>query len=170
MDHKNFFMTRTTHRLLRLEYLIALVISVALAIMHIGEIRWLVFVGLFAVIDVIGYLPGLFIWIKRHGEVPRAFYVSYNIAHHLGTSAALAGIWCLLIGPEWALLALPIHLMGDRALFGNMLKPFGVSFEPKTHPLYAEFARAYDAAQHAPAEYEGGSAPHVSPVAEPAAR
>lgn len=170
MDHKNFFMTRTTNLLLRLEYLIALLISVVLATVHIGEIRWVVFIGLFAVIDVIGYLPGLFIWIKRHGKVPRVFYVSYNIAHHLGTSAALAGLWCLVIGPEWALLALPIHLMGDRALFGNMLKPFGVSFEPKTHPLFAEFARAYDAAQHAPTEIEGGSATHASSVPEPANR
>ncbi len=177
MDHKNFFMTPTTHRLLRLEYLIALVVSVALAIMHIGEIRWPVFIGMFAVIDVIGYLPGLFVWIKRHGDVPRALYVSYNIAHHLGTAAALAGLWCLFVGPEWALLALPIHLMGDRALFGNMLKPFGVSFEPKTHPLYAEFAAAYRAAQRG-AVTEGGSAPDVPvidgtvidrPLAEPAA-
>jgi hypothetical protein len=170
VDHKNFFMTRTTHRLLRLEYLIALIVCVVLAIGHLGEIRWLVFLGLFAVIDVIGYLPGLFVWIRRHGEVPRAFYVSYNIAHHLGTSAALAGLWCLVIGPEWALLALPIHLMGDRSLFGNMLKPFGVSFEPKTHPVYAEFVRAYAAAQHAPAEHERGSVVHAAAVAEPAAR
>ncbi len=171
MDHKNFFMTPTTHRLLRLEYLIALVVSVVLAILHLGEIRWWVFIVMFAVIDVIGYLPGLFVWIRRHGDVPKAFYVSYNIAHHLGTAAALAGLWCLLVGPEWALLALPIHLMGDRALFGNMLKPFGVSFEPKTHPLYAEFAAAYQAAQHRPAE-EGGTVSDGTdidrPVAEPA--
>ena len=75
-----------------------------------------------------------------------------------------------MIGPEWALLALPIHLMGDRSLFGNMLKPFGVSFEPKTHPVYAEFVRAYAAAQHAPAEHERGSVVHAAAVAEPAAR
>ena len=157
MDHKNLFMTRTTYRLLRLEYLIALVVCVVLALAHLGEIRWPVFLGLFAVIDVIGYLPGLFIWIRRHGEVPRAFYVSYNVAHHLGTSAALAGLWCLVVGPEWALLALPIHLMGDRALFGNMLKPFGVSFEPKTHPAVRGVRpRLSPPAQHAPAEHRRG--------------
>lgn len=145
MDNKNLFLTRTTYLLLRLEYLIALVVCIVLALTHLSDIRWPVFLAMFAVIDVIGYLPGLFIWIKRHGEVPRAFYVSYNVAHHLGTSAALAGIWCLVVGPEWALLALPIHLMGDRALFGNMLKPFGVSFEPRTNPAYAAFVRAYRA-------------------------
>jgi len=59
--------------------------------------------------------------------------------------------------------------MGDRALFGNMLKPFGVSFEPKTHPLFAEFVRAYDAAQQvAPAGIEGGSPSDA--LAEPAVR
>jgi len=170
VDHKNFFMTRTTHRLLRLEYLIALVVCVVLAVAHLGEIRWPVFLALFAVIDVIGYLPGLFIWIRRHGQVPRAFYVSYNVAHHLGTSAVLAGLWCLLIGPEWALLALPIHLMGDRALFGNMLKPFGVSFEPATHPVYAEFVRAYAAAQRDPSGVERGSATDAAALTEPAVR
>ena len=33
-----------------------------------------------------------------------------------------------------ALLVLPIHLFGDRALFGNFAKSFTVSFEPVPHP------------------------------------
>jgi hypothetical protein len=33
--------------------------------------------------------------------------------------------------------------MGDRALFGNSLKPFGVAFEPESHPAYREFASQY---------------------------
>jgi hypothetical protein len=64
--------------------------------------------------------------------------------HSLVTAAAVAGAWCLTAGPEWALLALPLHLCGDRALFGNFLKPFGLSFEPVAHPLYQEFASRYD--------------------------
>ena len=39
--------------------------------------------------------------------------------------------------PEWALLALPLHLFGDRALFGNFYKSFGIEFEPSAHPDYA---------------------------------
>jgi len=171
MDGINRLQTKTTFMLIRAEYGLALGVCVVAFLGHIDEVRWIPAAILFAYIDVIGYLPGLFVWIRRHGDVPKAFYVSYNIAHHLGTAAALAGLWCLLVGPEWALLALPIHLMGDRALFGNMLKPFGVSFEPKTHPLYAEFAAAYQAAQHRPAE-EGGTVSDGTdidrPVAEPA--
>jgi hypothetical protein len=168
VDNKNLFLTRTTYLLLRLEYLIALGVCIVLALAHLSDIRWPVFLAMFAVIDVIGYLPGLFIWIRRHGEVPRAFYVSYNVAHHLGTSAALAGIWCLVVGPEWALLALPIHLMGDRALFGNMLKPFGVSFEPRTNPAYAAFAAAYRAGATPASATEGRSERDAASVAEPA--
>jgi hypothetical protein len=32
--------------------------------------------------------------------------------------------------------------MGDRALFGNSLKP-SVAFEPESHPAYREFASQY---------------------------
>ena len=53
-------------------------------------------------------------------------------------------MWCLLVRPEWALLALPIHLCGDRAIFGNFLKPFGLSFEPVAHPAYKELVKNYD--------------------------
>jgi hypothetical protein len=47
---------------------------------------------------------------------------------------AVLGAWVLLHGWEWALLVLPIHLFGDRALFGNFVKSFTVSFEPLPHP------------------------------------
>ena len=31
------------------------------------------------------------------------------------------------------MLAVPIHLSGDRGLFGNTLKPVELSFEPRRH-------------------------------------
>ncbi|MDJ0677153.1 MAG: hypothetical protein QNJ36_17530 [Calothrix sp. MO_167.B42] len=55
----------------------------------------------------------------------------------------IAMLWAWLIQPEWALLAIPIHLFGDRSIFGNFLKPFHVSFEPTRHPEYERFLRAY---------------------------
>jgi hypothetical protein len=64
--------------------------------------------------------------------------------HSLLTAGLVAGVWCLTIGPEWALLALPLHLFGDRALFGNFLKPFGFAFEPATHPAYDTLRSSYD--------------------------
>ena len=152
MDSHNFFLTRTTYRLLRAEYGVALVVAIVLALLHLGSIRWLPFVGLFVYIDVIGYLPGAIAYRRaRGGDIPRSYYVLYNSMHSLLSAAAVAGAWCLLVRPEWALLALPIHLCGDRAIFGNFLKPFGLSFEPVTHPAYKEFVTSYDQFAQIPA-------------------
>jgi hypothetical protein len=137
MDTKNLFSTRTTYRLLRLEYGAALVVAVVLFFTHLGEVRWIPFAALFVYIDLIGYIPGTIAYHRsRTGHIPRAYYVLYNVMHSLLTQGIVAGLWMWLIGPEWALLALPIHLCGDRALFGNFLKPFAVHFEPKPHPAY----------------------------------
>lgn len=132
MDAKNRFETKTTFALCRLEWLAILVVSLVLAFQHLSEIRWGVFIALFSVIDVIGYIPGA-LAVRRGGgrRIARGYYVAYNVMHSLVTAGVLAGAWALSVGPEWALLALPIHLMGDRALFGNSMKPFSVPFEPK---------------------------------------
>ena len=145
MDSHNLFLTRTTSRLLRAEYGVALITAAVLALIHLGHIRWPVFIGMFVYIDLIGYLPGAVAYRRaRGGNIWRGFYVLYNSMHSFLSAAAVAGVWCLLVRPEWALLALPIHLCGDRAIFGNFLKPFGLSFEPVTHPAYKEFVKNYD--------------------------
>lgn len=147
MDAKNRFETKTTFALSRLEWLAVLATSLALAFQHLSEIRWVVFAALFSVIDVIGYLPGAIAFRRSRGRrVGRGYYVAYNVMHSLVTAGVLAGAWALFVRPEWALLALPIHLMGDRALFGNSLKPFGVAFEPETDPSYRAFEQRYAAA------------------------
>lgn len=145
MDSHNLFCTPVTYRLLRAEYAVALFACGVLFVQHLDEVRWWAFVVLFAYIDLIGYLPGALAW-RRSGGRPfgRHFYVLYNAMHSLVTAAAVAGGWWLLIGPEWALLALPLHLCGDRALFGNFLKPFGIGFEPETSPAYKEFVSRYE--------------------------
>ena len=138
MDPKNLFHTPTTYRLVRAEYLVGLAVAFVLALIHFGEIRWLPFVLLFVYIDVIGYLPGVIAHPRRKtAYLPRGYYVLYNTMHSLITAAAVGGLWCLLVKPEWALLALPLHLFGDRALFGNFYKSFGIEFEPSAHPDYA---------------------------------
>jgi hypothetical protein len=144
MDSHNLFLTRTTYRLLRAEYAVVLVGSIVLALLHFGDIRWPLFIGLFVYIDLIGYLPGAIAYRRAHGgAISRGYFVLYNAMHSLLSAGAVAGLWCLLVRPEWALLALPIHLCGDRAAFGNFLKPFGVSFEPVTHPAYQELVNNY---------------------------
>ncbi|MFE0251632.1 hypothetical protein [Streptomyces sp. NPDC059010] len=144
MDSRNHFETRTTYALHRAEWLVALGVSVALALAHLEDIRWPVFVGSFAVIDLVGYIPGA-IRFRRSadGRIPKGYYVAYNTMHSLVTGAVMAGLWAVLVEPEWALLAIPIHLMGDRGLFGNSLKPFGIPFEPATHPAFADFEHSY---------------------------
>lgn len=144
MDQQNLFETPVTYRLLRLENLVALAICVGLLVAHLTQIRWWAFVLLFAYIDVIGYLPGAFAHRHAHGRrIRRMFYVLYNTTHCAVSGLLVAVLWTWLVQPEWALLAIPVHLCGDRALFGNFLKPFGVSFEPAAHPAFVHFRTSY---------------------------
>lgn len=145
MDSHNLFLTRTTYRALRLEYLVALAVAVVLLAAHLHQVRWGEFAAFFVYIDVIGYLPGAIAWRRAKGYLTtRRYHVLYNATHSFVSAAAVGGAWALFVRPEWALLALPVHLCGDRALFGNFLKPFGLSFEPVTHPAYQEFVNRYD--------------------------
>ncbi|HEX2130061.1 MAG TPA: hypothetical protein VHH15_00780 [Actinophytocola sp.] len=124
------FDTRATHAVLRLEHGIALAVCVALFVLHVGEVRWLPAVVLFVAIDVVGYLPGLVAHHRAGGaRIARAYYVLYNVLHSFATHAAVVAVWVLVAGWEWALLAIPIHLCGDRALFGNTFKSFAEPFE-----------------------------------------
>ncbi|MGW4228845.1 hypothetical protein ACWEF9_06080 [Streptomyces sp. NPDC004980] len=137
MDQKNPFETPNTFKLHRAEYLVGFVLSIVLIIIHFGEIRWIPFIALFAYIDLIGYIPGAIAFRRSSdGRIPKVFYVLYNSMHSLITQAAVVGLWLWLIGPEWALLAIPFHVLGDRGVFGNFLKPFGLPFEPVSEPLY----------------------------------
>lgn len=144
MDNRNLFETKATYRLLRLEYGVALLFCLCLAFVHRDEIRWWAFAALFIYIDLIGYIPGAIAYRRsKNGEISKLFYVLYNSMHSLVSGAAVAAIWTLFFGLEWALLAIPIHLFGDRALFGNFLKQFNVSFEPVVHPEFLRFQENY---------------------------
>jgi hypothetical protein len=140
MDAKNMFATRTTFRLLRLEYGAGLIVVLALFFEHVTKVRWLPAVVLFSYIDIIGYIPGAIAFHRsKDRRIPRVYYVLYNIMHSMVTQALVALAWTWISGPEWALLVLPIHLLGDRSLFGNFLKPFAVPFEPHEDPAFARF-------------------------------
>lgn len=146
MDNCNLFETRVTYRLLRLEYLAALFVCLGLAVLHYQEIRWWVFILLFSYIDLIGYIPGAIAYrLTKERPLPKVYYVLYNTMHSILSAMLVAALWAWLIQPEWALLAIPIHLSGDRSIFGNFLKTFHVSFEPNTHPEYERFLRALQA-------------------------
>jgi hypothetical protein len=147
MDAKNTFDTRATYRLIRLEYGLGLVIAAAFFLTHLGEVRWLPAVGLFLYIDLIGYIPGAIAYHRsRDKRISRTYYVLYNVMHSLVTQTLVTLAWIGLWGAEWALLVIPIHLCGDRALFGNFLKPFALHFEPFAHPAFTRFRSEFDAA------------------------
>lgn len=144
MDARNTFETPVTARLARLEWLGFLLVAAALTISHWSSINWWLFVGLFVIIDVIGYLPGMIAHRRSaDGSVPAIYYALYNTMHCLFTWTVILGVATVLVGWHWAMLAVPLHLFGDRALFGNSLKPFGVPFEPERHPDFADFQQRY---------------------------
>ncbi|MEV0262378.1 hypothetical protein AB0I49_13660 [Streptomyces sp. NPDC050617] len=140
MDQANPFDTPTTAALHRSEYLVAFAVTTGLIIAHAGEIRWFQAIALFLYIDLVGYLPGAVAYRRsRTKEISKVYYVLYNTMHSVVTQGAVAALWWWLIGPEWALLLLPWHLFGDRGLFGNFYKPFGLHFEPAPEPGYRAF-------------------------------
>jgi hypothetical protein len=165
VDAKNRFDSRRTHLLMRLEYALALIVCVGLALAHIEQIRWLPFIGLFAYIDLIGYLPGAIAYRRsKDGKISPTYHFLYNTMHSGLTNTLVAGAWAITVGPEWALLAIPIHLCGDRALFGNFFKPFSVPFEPHVLPAFSRFEQEIETASP---RYRTGSgsfavAPEVS--------
>ena len=150
MDSHNRFETRSTATLLRLEWVAGLVACIVLAVLHIRQINWPVFVGFFVVIDLIGYIPGAIAYRRSPTHtISKNYYLAYNTMHSLLTGGAMAGVFALAVKPEWALLAIPIHLFGDRGLFGNSLKPLDIEFEPVTHPAFKEFEQSYERARAA---------------------
>ncbi|MGV9680329.1 hypothetical protein ACWDSJ_34045 [Nocardia sp. NPDC003482] len=142
MDQRNRFATPAVFWLLRTEYGVALAICAVLFLAHLTEIRWIPAVALFAYIDLIGYLPGAVAYRRAgHRPIGRIYYVLYNVMHSFVTHAVVLGVWIAVWGFEWALLVVPIHLCGDRALFGNVVKSFRVPFEPEPVTEFVEFER-----------------------------
>jgi hypothetical protein len=135
MDIKNPVESPVTFNLHRAEYLVAFAATIVLILVHFTEIRWGVAIGLFLYIDLFGYIPGAIAYRRsENGRIPKFYYVLYNSMHSLISVAAVGALWMWLFGPEWALLALPFHVFGDRGVFGNFLKPFGLPFEPVSTP------------------------------------
>jgi len=132
MDTANRFHTPSTWFLVRAEWLAFLGTAIALGVAHAAQIRWGRFAAAFLLIDLVGYLPGAIAAHRaRGGRIAAVFHHLYNVTHSFLTAFAVIAIWTLAAGgPEWAMLAIPIHLGGDRGLFGNTYKPVGLPFEP----------------------------------------
>jgi lysylphosphatidylglycerol synthetase-like protein (DUF2156 family) len=135
MDNLNRFHTRTTYWIVRAEHLALLVILTALLSWKAGEVNWIRAVVAFSLIDLVGYIPGAIVFRRSQDRrISRWYHNAYNITHTYLVSGAGVALWAYANGGfEWAMLAVPIHLSGDRGLFGNTLKPAELSFEPHPH-------------------------------------
>jgi hypothetical protein len=124
--------------LTRAEYLALMLVSGLLMLLHAREVSWARAAIAFAAIDLIGYLPGARAF-RRAGRrpIPPLYHHLYNVTHNFLTAALVTAVWGLATGGlEWAMLALPLHLAGDRGIFGNGFKPAALPFE--AHPAAQE--------------------------------
>jgi hypothetical protein len=148
MDKYNTFHTRGTFALIRLDWAVLMLVAAALLFAHWREVNWWRFSAAFLLPDLIGTLPGLYFYYGRrtgpHRSIPAVIHKLYNFGHCFAVVAAFCGLWWLAAGePEWAMLAFPIHLAGDRSVFGNIYKPLGTAFEPVKHEAFARFEEEY---------------------------
>jgi hypothetical protein len=115
----------------RTEWLLLTSALALLSLAHWQETSWPRFVAAFALIDLVGYLPGAVAYRRsRTGAIAPAYHWLYNATHNLATGALAVAGWALALGRlEWAMLAIPLHLAGDRGVFGNGFKPSTEPFE-----------------------------------------
>jgi len=123
---------------MRAEHIAIVALCTGLALLHFSDIAWGRFVAAFLLIDLIGYLPGAVAFRRAAGRpIAPAYYLLYNLMHNYLVVGAALALWALAAGrPEWAMLAVPIHLSGDRGVLGNFAKPLSLPFEPQ-HPAGA---------------------------------
>jgi hypothetical protein len=151
MDKYNTFYTQPTYGLVRLDWGIIMLLSIALVVLHWHEINWWRFVIAFLLPDLIGTFPGLYVYYARrsgpHRSIPGVIHWLYNFGHSFAVVTLFCGLWWLATGQlEWAMLAFPIHLAGDRSIFGNIYKPLGTAFEPVKHDAFRRFEEEFKAA------------------------
>lgn len=136
MDPCNRYHTDESWRLERLEHTGLMLLAIGLALANLDGIRWALFVLAFVVIDAVGYVPGAIAYRRAGGgPISPVYHHLYNLTHSYLSAALAIGLWALAIGGvEPAMLAIPIHLAGDRGLFGNTFKPLALPFEPVPVP------------------------------------
>ena len=157
MDIKNPLHTPGTYGLARAEQIALMTLCAALLAWHWNEVNWWRAAAAFWAIDLVGYIPGAIAYRRRGGgRIPAVYHHAYNFAHTylvVGTGIAL---WMWMSGPEWAMLAAPLHLSIDRGVFGNVFKPVALPFEPVAVPeAWPELLGAGTASVSIPSRHGG---------------
>jgi hypothetical protein len=124
-------MSALARALVRTEWLLLTVFLAFLVFRHGSGISWPRFAVAFVAIDLLGYLPGALAFRRaRGGAIAPLYHWLYNLTHNFVTAAVVVAVWASALGRlEWAMLALPLHLAGDRGVFGNGFKPAHEPFE-----------------------------------------
>lgn len=144
MDIHHRFHTDQSFRWVRAEAALGLASLVYLLVAFFDFVHWSRFLFAFVAIDLVGYLPGAIAYRMARGRlsptervapairIAPIYHHLYNLTHSFITVAIVLGLWWAALGEvEWAMLALPLHLLGDRSLFGNTYKPASLAFEPE---------------------------------------
>lgn len=108
-------------RWMRAEHVALVLLASALVLAHASEVAWDRFVTAFVLIDLVGYAPGAIACRRAgRGRIDPVYHHLYSLAHSYLVTGAAIGFWALATGGlEWAMLAVPIHLSGDRGFLGN---------------------------------------------------
>jgi hypothetical protein len=117
----------------RAEHAGAVVVLAALVLTHWPDVAWPRFVLAFVAIDLVGYVPGALAFRRaRGGPIAPIYHHLYNVTHNYLVAAAAVALWAFARGGgEWAMLAVPIHLSGDRGVLGNVFKSAAAPFESR---------------------------------------
>jgi hypothetical protein len=118
----------------RAEHAAAVVVLAALVLTHSSDVAWPRFIAAFAAIDLVGYVPGMLAFRRARGKrIAPIYHHLYNVTHSYLVAAAAVALWAVGCGGvEWAMLAVPIHLSGDRGVLGNLFKPPTAPFESRS--------------------------------------
>jgi len=130
MDKYSRFHTSSSYLLVRLEHVAVVVVCTALTLAHLDELSWGRFIATFVLIDLVGYIPGTIAFHRTKDPIHPGYHYAYNLCHSYLTAGAIVLLWAWTDGLEWAMMAFPIHLSGDRGIFGNIYKPSSLPFEP----------------------------------------
>lgn len=106
---------------MRAEHVTLVLLAAALVLAHASDVAWDRFAAAFVLIDLVGYAPGAIAFRRAgRGRIDPVYHHLYSLAHSYLVTGAAVGFWALATGGlEWAMLAVPIHLSGDRGFLGN---------------------------------------------------